>query len=240
MKSNKTFLFLLSSLIGLITVNANAQSSYICAYTNEEKYRIEEAIKAGKEDAFITWCCEELGQCHPGYSVREDGYVYRLTHIAAKYNRPRLVEYFSKQRTNKDGKTSAPISVDSFLLTPSLSPDPSTYTQLMLSAQNGAKGYETSKVLLALGAKASRKNTKDESALTLAQKTKDAKLISLIKTAWDKEMGYSQMLIEKEKAKLRNLLKPEAIQKHFAQNSVVQTTKPFIDSAAQAQELKQI
>ena len=84
----------------------------------------------------------------------------------------------------------------------------------------------------------------NEDAFDLAKVTRNQKLISLFKSAWNKEKGFSEMLIEKEKAKLRNLLKPETIQKHFAQNtaanSVVQTTKPFIQSAAQAQDFKQI
>ncbi len=229
MKLLKFILPITAMLMVFAVVESTAQ---ICVLRQGVEYRLEDVVanKCNLSDdmnlKFLKFCCDSLQICSPNYFVEDK---YMLTHIAAKYNRTEALEYLVKEKGIPSDKFPVDLQNGGY---------DKTYTPIMFAAKYNA--YESSAYLISIGASVTKKNMYNEDALDLAKVTKNQKLISLFKSAWNREKGFSEMLIEKEKAKLRNLLKPEAIQKHFAQNTVVQTTKPFIQSAAQAQDFKQI
>ena len=214
MRLLKFILPITAMLMVFAVVESTAQ---ICVFKEGEEYRLEDAIKyKGDNLEFIKFCCDCLRKCSPSYFVEDK---YMLTHIAAKYNRTEVLEYLVKEKE---------IPFDKFPVDLKNGGYDKTYTPIMFAAKYNA--YESSEYLIRIGASITRKNMYNEDALDLAKTTKNQKLISLFQSAWNKAKGYSYNQIEQEKAKLRNLLKPEAIQKHFAQNTVVQTTKPYIQS----------
>ncbi len=230
MKLLKFILPISALLMVFAVVESTAQ---ICVYNENRKYSLEDVV-ANKCDGlsdevnlkFLKFCCDSLDKCNPNYLVEGK---YRLTHIAAKYNRRAALEYLITEKN---------IPSDSYPLNLERGEYEKTYTPIMLAIQN--KAFECVEYLINIGVNITRTNIYGETPLSLAKATGNQRMISLVQAAWNKAKGYSYNQIEQEKAKLRNLLKPEAIQKHFAQNTVVQTTKPFIQSAAQAQEFKQI
>ena len=224
MKLLKFILAITAMLMVFAVINAKAET---CVYTDGTEYDLSGAIQyKGNDLGFIKFCCDELGKCTSGYAARDK---YYLTHIAAMYNRCDVLKYLVEEKNIPYDKFPANIKTGQFEY---------TKTQLMMSSENGS--YDCTKYLVDKGASVTRTNQDGHDALYFAKESGNQKVINYVQSAWNKAKGYSYNQIEKEKAKLRNLLKPEAIQKHFAQNAIVQTTKPFIDSAAHAQDLKQI
>ena len=227
-------------LMVFAVVESTAQ---ICVYNENRKYSLEDVV-ANKCDGlsdevnlkFLKFCCDSLGKCSPNYFVDDK---YMLTHIAAKYNRKEVLKYLVNEKDIPANKFPVDLQNGGY---------DKTYTPVMFAALY--KGATSSLPIVKFLVETygydivTVKNKYNEDALILSNRSSDAPLKTYIKSAWNKAKGYSYNQIEQEKAKLRNLLKPEAIQKHFAQNtaanSVVQTTKPFIQSAAQAQDFKQI
>ena len=229
MKLLKFILPITAMLMVFAVVESTAQ---ICVYDKNTKYSLEDVVanKCNLSDEinlkFLKFCCDSLDMCNPNYLVEDK---YRLTHIAAKYDRRAALEYLIVEK--KVPSDSYPINLDR-------GEYEKTYTPVMLAIKS--KAFSCVQYLISIGVDITRTNMYGETPLSLAKQTGNKSIIDLVQSAWNKAKGYSYNQIEQEKAKLRNLLKPEAIQKHFAQNTTVQTTKPFIDSAAQVQELKQI
>ena len=224
MKLLKFILPISALLMVFAVVESTAQ---ICVFKEGEEYRMEDAIRyKGDNIKFIKYCCDCLRKCSPNYFVDDK---YMLTHIAAKYNRKEVLEYLVNEKDIPANKFPVDLQNGGY---------DKTYTPVMFAALY--KGATSSLPIVKFLVETygydivTVKNKYNEDALILSNRSSDAPLKTYIKSAWNKAKGYSYNQIEQEKAKLRNLLKPEAIQKHFAQNTtpntVVQTTKPFIQS----------
>lgn len=235
MKLLKFILPITAMLMVFAVVESTAQ---ICVYDKNTKYSLADVVanKCNLSDEvnlkFLKFCCDSLGKCSPNYFVDDK---YMLTHIAAKYNRKEVLEYLVNEKDIPANKFPVDLQNGGY---------DKTYTPVMFAALY--KGATSSLPIVKFLVETygydivTVKNKYNEDALILSNRSSDAPLKTYIKSAWNKAKGYSYNQIEQEKTKLRNLLKPEAIQKHFAQNTVLQTTKPFIQSTAQTQEFKQI
>lgn len=180
---------------------------------------ISGSIRTGLSEKYIPQldaCCNVGPAYCSKYMTDDEGY-YNVQ-LAAKYNRTKTLKYFLKYRDC--GATVDRFRTDSY--------SPGEFNALMYAIKN--ENSEMVKWLLYFGAKAVTKNYMGRDAKYYVEQidqTKNADLVKMVMDAWNKEMGYSQNLINRKKEDLKKELNGQKI-KEMLQKIQVQYNNPFV------------
>jgi hypothetical protein len=88
--------------LAFMGIASNSNADVICAYDDDNKYELTEAIERyGDVEGFVEFCCKSLPVCHKGYFSGKTG--ERPTHAAAKMGHTKALEYLVKSGVPHDG-----------------------------------------------------------------------------------------------------------------------------------------